>query len=516
MRGAILFYAVAVATQPLSAFHWDGARSNIHTVGPRPSTSCRPTGMRHGRRPLVTDAGTDFRAPAGTGGTALRMLPAGAGPPASALGSVCLLCAVVLIHEAGHFLAARSFGIEIDEFSVGIGPRLLGFVSGGVQYSLRALPLGGYVAFPPNYNATAAFEDQMKYERSMEEYEQYKGDRSLSEGEVEKTNGNFLSRLFSSTPPPPPPPPIRPEKTPIQYDQNPNLLQNRPTFERGVVLVGGIVFNLILSFSLYFTSLTAAGGLLTPILNPGIAVIGTVAGSPALNQVSKGDIITRINGIDLAPYPTQRITMAVAQKSVRSFVDTIHSTPTDGDVLLSVLKGGITRDIRLRPEAVGSGLPSIGVTLSPNLVSVEKVRAASPAEGVRKAAAELWFATDETASTFFGLISSIFISKPAGAPAPALSGPVGIIRAGSDAVGTGDVAAVLAFAAALSVNLAVINALPFPGLDGGQLAFVLAETLRGGKGVDQRTQEEVTSFFLAALGIVSLSTIVGDVSTLFK
>jgi len=513
MRGAILFFAVAVATQPLSAFHWDGVRINIHTVGPRPSTSCRPTGTRHARRPLATEAGTDFRAPAGTRGTALRMLPAGAGPPASAIGSVCLLCAVVLIHEAGHFLAARSFGIEIDEFSVGIGPRLLGFVSGGVQYSLRALPLGGYVAFPPNYNATAAFEDQRKYERSMEEYEQYKGDRSLSEGEVEKTKGNFLSRLFSSTPPPPP---TRPEKTPIQYDQNPNLLQNRPTFERGVVLVGGIVFNLILSFSLYFTSLTAAGGLLTPILNPGIAIVGTVAGSPALNQVSKGDIITRINGIDLAPYPTQRITMAVAQKSVRSVVDTIHSTPTDGDVLLSVLKGGVTRDVRLRPESVGSGLPSIGVTLSPNLVSVEKVRAASPAEGVRKAAAELRFAMDETASTFFGLISSIFKSKPSGAPAPALSGPVGIIRAGSDAVGTGDVAAVLAFAAALSVNLAVINALPFPGLDGGQLAFVLAETLRGGKGVDQRTQEEVTSFFLAALAIVSLSTIVGDVSAFFK
>src|ERR671915_398930 len=64
------------------------------------------------------------------------------------LGGVVFLVAVlvaVLIHEAGHFLSAKAFGIKVEEFFVGFGPRLWSFRRGETEYGVKALPLGGYV-----------------------------------------------------------------------------------------------------------------------------------------------------------------------------------------------------------------------------------------------------------------------------------------------------------------------------------------------------------------------------------
>ena len=82
-------------------------------------------------------------------------------------------------------------------------------------------------------------------------------------------------------------------------------------------------------------------------------------------------------------------------------------------------------------------------------------------------------------------------------------------------VATNDVAAVIGFAAAISVNLAVVNALPLPALDGGQLVFVIAELLTGKK-VDQRKQENISSAALLFLLLVSAGTAVGDITSLVK
>ena len=54
------------------------------------------------------------------------------------------LSLMVLIHEFGHFLAARMFGVEVLKFSIGMGPKIVGKKIGGTEYLLSALPLGGY------------------------------------------------------------------------------------------------------------------------------------------------------------------------------------------------------------------------------------------------------------------------------------------------------------------------------------------------------------------------------------
>src|SRR5689334_18517488 len=61
------------------------------------------------------------------------------------LGVALVLGVMILVHEIGHFLAARLFRVRVDVFSIGFGPRLFGWKSGDTDYRVSALPLGGYV-----------------------------------------------------------------------------------------------------------------------------------------------------------------------------------------------------------------------------------------------------------------------------------------------------------------------------------------------------------------------------------
>src|SRR5205814_10044640 len=64
------------------------------------------------------------------------------------LGVALVLGLMIMIHEWGHFIVARLFGVRVDVFSIGFGPRLLGWKRGATDYRISALPLGGYVRMP--------------------------------------------------------------------------------------------------------------------------------------------------------------------------------------------------------------------------------------------------------------------------------------------------------------------------------------------------------------------------------
>ena len=64
-----------------------------------------------------------------------------------AVAAILLLCAMILFHELGHYIVGRLCGIGIVEFSIGFGPKLVGWERKGIRYSIRALPLGGYCQF---------------------------------------------------------------------------------------------------------------------------------------------------------------------------------------------------------------------------------------------------------------------------------------------------------------------------------------------------------------------------------
>ncbi|KAL3934135.1 MAG: hypothetical protein SGBAC_010075, partial [Bacillariaceae sp.] len=463
---------------------------------------------------------------------------------ASPLGAVTVLATIVVIHEAGHYLAARSFNISVDEFSVGFGPKLVGFEALGNEFNLRALPLGGFVRFPENYNLTLAEQKSNLAldafaQRRLDEGWTWKEDtlniitfgqwderrRKQKKADAEQAAVQDFSKLswwqkigkkrpkkVNSD---------DPEDFEVDYYDDPNLLQNRPWTERAVVLSGGVIFNLILSFLIYFGEIGSpwGNGLPQPIFDDGVVISqAPTRQGPSDGMLNKGDIILGVNGkaIAMAKSSNGPGSAVQASRQVSDIISAIRETKDGETVTLLVQKEGNTepKDLVLVPKRNNEASPqTIGVFLSPNYLKTEKLKSDNPVEASKLAFGYLKGITGQTLEGFGNLLST-FLSGKGAPPGQGLSGPVGLIQTGTEVVSTKDVTTILLFAAALSVNLGVVNALPLPALDGGQLLFVLAEAVTGRK-VSQKFQESLTSVTVLLLLFVTVSATFGDVGRLF-
>eukprot|EP00977_Amphora_coffeiformis_P019455 scaffold7257_cov177-Amphora_coffeaeformis.AAC.8 len=274
------------------------------------------------------------------------------------------------------------------------------------------------------------------------------------------------------------------------------------------------IFNLLLSFSIYFGQINLGAGIPSPVFEPGIVVSSAPRAQAASEGLlRKGDIILDINGRPLTQSASP--TVFESQRAINDFISEIRATPSGDDIKLTVLRDNRpTEVVRIKPKPMSggtAGAPSIGVLLSPNYVKSAVMKTNNPVEAARLAAQYTSTLTRETFNGLLSVLANAF--TPNGSSGVQVSGPIGLIKTGSDVVATKDIAAVLLFAAALSINLGVINALPLPALDGGQLLFVIAEALTGRK-VDQRIQEGITSVAVVFLLLISLSAAVGDLSNL--
>ena len=523
----------------------------------------------------------------------------------SPLGSIAVLAFVILVHESGHFLAARSLGINVDEFSVGVGPRIIGVrrqlvddqfvyerindsskddeddtteqqINDGIEFSLRAIPLGGYVRFPENYNRTLAFEQEdiarnarnearrMRIEDAsplqktlesvaakslvfnilslglLKKWQQNKLEEQIRQAEDEaEINGSGSNKsagkkaswlsvlpwvgnnkeekedvskrdklvILNAAKPPL-----------IDYFDDENLLQNRPPGQRALVLSGGVIFNIILAFACYFGELQVGRGLPSPVFDSGAIVSqGPSRDSPSFGILKQGDAIIGVNDMMLSNSKGSSNSIWNSQKTISSVISSIRETPDGESIKLTIVHGkntDSTEVINITPKQNTDGVKSIGVMLGPNYVRTDVIRGSSFIDAANKAGSAVYQLTSETARSITGLLVGMLLGKglPVGT---SMSGPIGVVKSGADVVKSSDFSAVVAFAASISINLAVVNSLPLPALDGGQLAFVLAEAAAGRK-IDQRVQEGINSGALLILLLISAGTAVGDVTSIFK
>lgn len=85
------------------------------------------------------------------------------------IAALIVFSAVIAIHEFGHFTVAKLCGIQVNEFSIGMGPALWKKIYKGTQYSLRALPVGGYVALEGEESPESQQAEAVRDEREAEE-----------------------------------------------------------------------------------------------------------------------------------------------------------------------------------------------------------------------------------------------------------------------------------------------------------------------------------------------------------
>jgi membrane-associated protease RseP (regulator of RpoE activity) len=354
----------------------------------------------------------------------------------SVLAAIAVIALLVAVHEAGHFLAARLQGIHVNRFAIGFGPILWKFQGAETEYSLRAIPLGGFVGFPDD----------------------------------------------------------DPDSDIPRND--PDLLKNRPILDRAIVISAGVIANLLFAYLVFVVQFATVGVPETFNPQPGILVPQVISEtSPAAQAgIREGDIIVAANGEELG----------ATEATIQDFIQLIKESP-DMPVQLTVERNNSDIDLTVIPELGPDGKAVIGVQLQPN-GTVQYRRAHNPLEVFGMAAQQFQDMLVRTVRGFVMLVTNF------DQMASQVAGPVKIVEQGAG-LAKNNLITLFPFTAIISINLAIINILPLPALDGGQLAFLAVEALRG-KPLPERIQENVMQTGLVLLLGLGVFLIVRDTTQL--
>lgn len=365
-----------------------------------------------------------------------------------------LLVTLVVIHEFGHFLAAKAFGIKVLEFGIGFPPRIKGLVwhRGETDYTINWLPIGGFV-------------------------------RLL--GEEDPTD--------------------------------PRSLAAAPKWKRLTVMFAGVFMNLVLAVLLF-----SAGFMIPRDRALSLAQVSQVAsGSPASQArvegvmrdgsapqqgLQPGDIVKQVEGRD------------IKNTSELIFANRLNLGETQEWV---ISRGGATLVAhvyaRWHPPA-DQGPTGVRVGPPSSCTDVDQNGDPSNCQLLYPFTETVWYAPWEAfPKGVRALVDTMVLSKNeiqvrlgggGGAAVskdePAFTGPVGIANTTGDLIEAEGWRPLIEFAALLSLNLAIFNALPLPMLDGGRIFFVFVEILRGGRRIapEKEALVHLTGFALLMASVL--------------
>ena len=351
---------------------------------------------------------------------------------------VVIFSVLILVHELGHFWAARRAGVGVDEFGLGLPPRIIGRKRGDTLYSLNWIPFGGFV-------------------------------KLRGEGEA--------------------------------VDVSKKSLQAKTYSQRFWVITGGVIMNFLLGYVLIVVGMWLG---MPPLAADPKALVEDPAqivsepiilavedGTPAaIAGIKPGDKLISVNGTPVASIDDFR-EIVMSRQEV-----TIEIDRNDELITLKVptyVQDGGTRAIGIFSEDIVEAVHYEWWKV-PYLAAVDLVQA------IGRVA--------ESVGRFVGdLVRTGKIDE-------AVSGPVGIAQITAYAVGLG-LLPVLQLFAFLSINLGLINLLPFPALDGGRLVFLIVEVAMGGRRVKPVIENVIHNLGFVLLLLLILVVTYRDIVRLF-
>lgn len=319
--------------------------------------------------------------------------------------TIVVLGVLIFVHELGHFIAAKAVDIEVPRFSIGLGPKMMGFRRGETEYVISWLPLGGYVKM-------AGMADEQVTSK-------------LEGGET--ADGAPSSRDFEA----------------------------KPLWARTIVILAGVAMNWLFAIGA-FAALAVQQGIIDPV------VAQVEEGSPAdAAGFSAGDRILAVDGVDVKePSHVRIVVERKADEPIRFLVARaeerveLEATPAPVEVYNEVAQQSVT---------VGR----IGVTFD--------LEAGRRSVGLATALVEGWDQTVYWTGTVVRFLADLVTGESS---VRELGGPIMIGQISGQAARAG-IWPLVAFMAVISINLAVLNLLPIPVLDGGHLLFLAIEGVRG-------------------------------------
>jgi regulator of sigma E protease len=340
---------------------------------------------------------------------------------------------LIIIHEFGHFIAAKATGMRVERFFLFFPPKLVSIKRGETEYGIGAVPLGGFVKI------TGMNPDEVDPDRAKPE-----GPES-QEGLLTKIEGSGQGEGGKSLPP---------EVLKRAY-------YNQPVWKRIVVIGAGPAMNVLLAFAILFAislSLTQLDG-----------SVGTIEpGSPAARHLRPGDKILAVDGKGFPNATTDQ------RLSHFSHLVADHKCaarpPTNGcrattPVQLRVRRDGRVRNLAITP-VYDADLKRTRLGFSYGTRTVQQ----SPSEAAGSAGGDMWRVTTGT----LGVFTKIFQAQER----KKIHGIVGISDFTRQSFSYGAKAA-LSLIALISLSLAIINLFPFLPLDGGHIFWGLVEKVRG-------------------------------------
>ncbi len=363
---------------------------------------------------------------------------------------------LIFIHEFGHYLTARAFGVRINEFSIGMGPQIFSRVSKktGIRYAFRALPIGGFV--------------------SMD------GETGDVEG-LNDSEADAVSRLTEEA---------------AAFRESRQPFYRKPVWQRILVTIAGGVTNIVIGaiIMLLFISTSEVLG--------GTVVAEFLDGSKSEEAgLQVMDEVVKVNGAKVDTYTGLMYEIFRAE---------------DGKCELTVLRGKYTMDEDGKVEKHGDyeevKIPVTFATETESGISYGnmdfKIFRVKKTFGtvLKQTASYTGLAGKMVWQSLWGLVTGRYGLN-------AVSGPIGTGEVIGEAART-SMSSFLYLVALISINLGVANLLPLPALDGGRLVFQLWELVTG-RPVPAKVEGAIHSAGLILLLLLMVVIAFKDVRGLF-